>query len=256
MRRARRIGRKRKRLLGYLWRKKEAPRRQECSDGNNLGGSSPPSPRTAPEPDPPSLSVQLPSPPPLSIQLSPHFLSLEKNCTPSQAPFVYWARWEDVSYDQIHQLCERRSTSRIDSDEAPKTRLAPKGAEGRKGAYTDSDAMDASATGTGKRGRAPDDAAETSGERLGNQGKRCRVGGLHPASVAQKEVLKGHTQLRNRDLKSRLDATQAPAAGGWWNVIARWARNGQGKRRKRMGTWRTPQNSGNSICGSNFKVSS
>ena len=74
--------------------------------------------------------------------------------------------------------------------------------------------MDTSATGTGKRGRAPDDAAETSGERLGNQGKRCRAGDLHPASDAQKEELKGHAQLRNPDLKSRLDATQAPAAGG------------------------------------------
>ena len=74
--------------------------------------------------------------------------------------------------------------------------------------------MDTSATGTGKRGRAPDDAAETSGEKLGTQGKRCRVGDLHPASVTQTEVLEGHAQLRNPDLKSRLDATQAPAAGG------------------------------------------
>jgi len=65
-----------------------------------------------------------------------------------------------VSYDRIHQLCERRSKSRIDSNEVPKTRLAPKGIGGRKRAYADGDAMDTSATVTGKRGRAPDDAAE------------------------------------------------------------------------------------------------
>ena len=48
------------------------------------------------------------------------------------------------------------------------------------------------------------------------------MGDLHSASVAQKVVVEEHAQWRNPDLKSRLDASQAPAVGGVDAATSAW----------------------------------
>ena len=82
--------------------------------------------------------------------------------------------------------------------------------------------MDTSVTDAGKRGRAPVDVVENSDVPLGSQEKRRRVGDLHVASVAGREVVKWHAQWRNPDWKSMLDATQASEAEGADNATSGW----------------------------------
>ena len=100
-------------------------------------------------------------------------------------------------------------------------RLATTGAEGRTRAPTDGDVMDTSATVAGKMGRAPVDAVENSDVPLEVREERCRVGDLHFAYVADKEVVKGRAQWQNPVVKSRLGATQSSVADG----VPDWARN-------------------------------
>ena len=55
-----------------------------------------------------------------------------------------------------------------------------------------------------------------------SQEKRCRVEALRLASVADKEVARGHAQWWRLELKSRLDATQSSVAGGVGAAISAW----------------------------------
>ena len=113
--------------------------------------------------------------------------------------------------DQLHPLRKQRGYNRQDPKEAPRTRLASM-----------DDVMDNSGTLTGKQGRAPEDVAGNSGETLGNQAKRRRVGDPLSAFVAEQEVAKEHAQWRNRDLKSRLNASAASVVGGVDAAISAW----------------------------------
>ena len=61
-------------------------------------------------------------------------------------------RYDHLTYDQIHELRRRQG-----SKAALHTQFASMGAEARKRALTEGDAMDTSAFVTGKRDRAPVD---------------------------------------------------------------------------------------------------
>ena len=76
------------------------------------------------------------------------------------------------------------------------------------------DAMDTSGTLSGKWNRAMVDAAANSDELHGNQDRRCRVGDLHSAFVADGKVAKGNTQWWNPESEARWGATRISAAGG------------------------------------------
>ena len=179
-----------------------------------MGGSSPHPPRAAPKPDSPSLSAHYRSAPPLSIQLPPHTSSFDKNCAHYRAPYVDQGRYEDMSYDQIHQLCKRRGRCRKDSKEVSESRLDAVGAEARRRAFRGDTSMDTSVAATGKRNRGPEGVAENPDELQSYQDKRCRVGDLHLASDVGKEVAKEHARRRYPESKSRSDVTQASAAEG------------------------------------------
>ena len=79
-----------------------------------------------------------------------------------------------------------------------KTRLFLLGAAGRGRKVPPGDAMDNSETVIGKRERAAAGGALDSDIPNQTQGKRCRVGDLHLAFVADKAVVEGHALLWRR----------------------------------------------------------
>ena len=131
-------------------------------------------------------------------------------------------RYDHLSYDQIHELYERRGTSRQDSKEVSKTRSAAMDAEESKRTLNEDDAAETSVTVTGKRGRVPVDVAGNLDRSPRSHGKRCRVDDLHFASVVDKEEVKAHGQWRNPKLVSRSDATQVSAVEGVGATTSAW----------------------------------
>ena len=112
--------------------------------------------------------------------------------------------------------------SQEDWNTAHKTRLAPMGEAGRNRKIAEEDVMDTSETLPGEWSRAVADAVETSEERLGKQVKRSRLGDLHVASVADKEVMKGHAPWWTLDSQARWDATHSTAGEGVNDAIYAW----------------------------------
>ena len=115
-------------------------------------------------------------------------------------------RFDYLSYSQIHGLRKRRGYNRTDSEEVLNTRLDSMAGEENKRKLTGDGAMDTSATVTGERGRPPAYVAEVSSGPTYTQDKRYRVDARRLACVAEKEVLRGHTNRRNPELKSRVGA--------------------------------------------------
>ena len=155
-----------------------------------MGGSSPLCPGAVPIPGSQPLCVQIPSRPRLSIQLPPNAPSFDKHCAPAQAPQLGRGDHDRLSYDQLHDLCERAGYSRGGPTAALKTGLASMGVADRKRTLAEDDAMDASEALTRKRGRAPDVIADNSDALLGDEGKRCRACDLHWAFVVDRAVAK------------------------------------------------------------------
>ena len=182
--------------------------------GDPARGSSPLRSRNVPIPDSPSLSVLLPSSPPLSVLLPPNASSLSKDWVPSKAPRATHENYDHASDVQLHDLYAHRGYSRKDSKAVLKARSASMDEENPKRTIVEDDAIGTSETLTGKKDRAPGAVAENSDLSPGNQEKRCRVGALHFASVAGKEVVREHAQWRNSDLKSRWAAAHASAVDG------------------------------------------
>ena len=94
------------------------------------------------------------------------------------------------------------------------TPLAATGALERRRNRDMSESMDAWETLLGKRNRAMDGVAHNSDDFPGTQERRCRAGGLHLASVADKGAAKGQGQWRKSELKARWDATHGSAVEG------------------------------------------
>ena len=136
-------------------------------------------------------SVAIFTPPPrFSSRLM--FLPPKNNPALSKAPFVGREHYADMSYDQMHELCNRRGYNRKDSKEVLKTQVGSMGAEERKRTFTGDNPMDTSVTVTRKRGRATEDVVGKSDASLGSQEKRCRVGDLRLAFVTEKEAAGEH----------------------------------------------------------------
>ena len=76
------------------------------------------------------------------------------------------------------------------------------------------DALDASVTATGKRGRPPADAVEALNFPTYTQNKRYRADALRLALVVDKEVVDGRSQWWVPELKSRVGATRASVMEG------------------------------------------
>ena len=64
----------------------------------------------------------------LSCPLLPSF---DRDCALTEGPIIDRGCYDGMTYDQIHELCERRGYSREDSEEVSKTRLASTCAEER-----------------------------------------------------------------------------------------------------------------------------
>ena len=127
-----------------------------------------------------------------------------------------------MTYDQIDEQCRRRGYSRKDTKEVLKTRLAPMDAEQQKCSVSGDSTMDTSVTVTGKRSRVSDAVAENSGKFVGDQDEWRRVGGLHLAFVADREVAKERAKWWNLGSQARRDATQACAEEEVNDAISAW----------------------------------
>ena len=138
-----------------------------------MGGSAPPSPRVAPVPGSPTLSVQLASSPSPSVQIPPPASSSDENCSPSHAPLVDRGRSDHLLFDQIHESRERQGCGRKDWKKVSGTRLASMDADESKRAPTGGDATDTSVAVAGKRGRATVGVADNSDVPLRNQKTPC-----------------------------------------------------------------------------------
>ena len=185
---------------------------------HEVHGSASPTPRTVLAPASPALPVQVPSSRPPLVQLPPKTFSLGKNCTPSRAPPVAHRSHDHLSYNQLRELRERRGYSRKDSKAVPETRWASMDEGDRNRKAAGDGAINISETSTGDRGRAPADVVEISVEPLGDQKTRCRAGDLQLACFAETEVVEGHAQWRNPDLKS----AEGMLSGGHAQWRARW----------------------------------
>ena len=82
--------------------------------------------------------------------------------------------------------------------------------------------METSETLAGKRDRAPMDVAENSKDSFRNLDRRCRVGDLHLAFVAEKKFAREHTHWWNPDMKTRWNATRACVVEGADAAISAW----------------------------------
>ena len=82
--------------------------------------------------------------------------------------------------------------------------------------------MDASASVTGQRGRAPGDVEANLEGPSRNQKKRRRFDGLCLALLADKEVAREHPNRRNPELRSRADATRTFVVEGVGGAKSAW----------------------------------
>ena len=128
-------------------------------------------------------------------------------------------RFDHLSYVRIHGLCRCRGYNR--RGDFFKTRLALMEDGENRRILIGGDALDASVTATGKRGRPPADAVEALNCPTYTQNKRYRADALRLALVVDKEVVDGRSQWWVPELKSRVGATRSSAAGGV--DAARWA---------------------------------
>ena len=74
-----------------------------------------------------------------------------------------------------------------------------------------------------KRARGMEGATNTSGDAPAIEGKRCRVGHLHLASVADKEVVEARAQRLDSGMKAYRGAAEASPMGGVDAAISSWA---------------------------------
>ena len=185
-------------------------------------GSSSDSRRLIPVPDSPPSSVQLPPSPSLLVQLPPPVPLFEKHRIPYQPPVVDLGQYDHPSYDRIRGQCERLKYSRMDSTAALKTRLAAMAAKESKRTSHARNDMDNSMSVSGTKDRPPVDVVGYSNGSQDSQDKRCRADAPRLASVADKEVARGHTQWWRPELKSRLDAAQSSAVEGVGAAISAW----------------------------------
>ena len=130
--------------------------------------------------------------------------------------------YDKLSYGQPHELCNSRGYRREDSGDVFKTRLASMDEVGRNRTSPEDDAMDTPGASAGKRDWSPADVVDILGGSLGNRGRRCRVGDLHSAFFADKEVVRGPAQWRHPDLKVRRDATRPSAVERVDDAISAW----------------------------------
>ena len=86
------------------------------------------------------------------------------------------------------------------------------------GTHRGGDAMDASETESGKRERAPVEGAAGSDIPAQSADKKCPVGDLHFAFVADKEVAKEHARRRRSDMRGKIDSQTRKGPGASYIV--------------------------------------
>ena len=113
---------------------------------------------------------------------------------PSQLPRCESANNDHPSYDQLHELCRRRSYHKKNAKAAPETRSVAMDAAGRRplgGAEND---MDKSSSVSGKRARTLEEPSTIETPVMGMNGKRPRGDALAAALAAGNSVVHEHAQ--------------------------------------------------------------
>ena len=176
--------------------------------GTPKDGSHPP-PEAIPSPGFPSLSAKAPSSPRASMLYPAPESSFGGICGQSQAPFVSRTLYETLTRDQRHERRSQMGYHRKASKEVSETRLASMGVAKAKRMPVKGGDTDTAETIHGTREWAP-----VEGFLIPSRGKECRVGDLHLAFVAGKEVVKEHARCWHAETTERRSARnrgRAPA---------------------------------------------
>ena len=157
------------------------------------------------------LSVQVPSSPCSSVQVPPKDSPFGENCTQMRGPDGTQGDFGQFAYEELRHLRRPRGYEWKVSQAALKTRLSTMDTMDRKRAQ---DVVGAVAL--------SDDLPEVCG-------RRRRVGDLHWASIAGKEVAEERTQRRDPRIKVGWNVVDASPQGGVGAVISAWAADQCGK---------------------------
>ena len=169
------------------------------------GLKSSPSPVRVPVTSPPPPLIRVTSPPCLSVELPPADASFDGKCTQLKERAATRSDYDQLTYNELHQVCRRRGNARKDSRAVLKTRLSTTGAVERKRAHDNENVMD------------------TSGDKPAAKAKRCRVEDIYPATVVEKDILKERAQWRNSEMTAHQDAAEASLLKGVDAAISAWA---------------------------------
>ena len=119
------------------------------------------SPRLISVPDSPPLPAQLP--PNSEVEdTGPALSSSDRSCAPSQFPVTDTANYEQLSYRQLHELCEQRGYQGKNTKAVLRTRLAAMDAARKKPADGGLKDMDTPTMVLGRRTRTMEDTMDTS----------------------------------------------------------------------------------------------
>ena len=119
-----------------------------------------------------------------------------------------------LTYDELHDLCERWGYARTDLKAASETRLATKNAVGCKRNCDVADAMDIPETLAWKRNRGILDAMDISDDLPLDQEKRRPASDLHLAFFVSEGKVQGRAQRWGLEVKACRDARRAPPLYG------------------------------------------
>ena len=109
------------------------------------------SPRLIPVLDSPLHSAR-PFPGPVLGDTGRTSESFDRKCAPSRAPRCASTDYDQISYDQLHELCKQRGYHKEDAKAVIKTRQEATGAAERRPTEGAADDMDTSSSVPGKKG--------------------------------------------------------------------------------------------------------
>ena len=146
-----------------------------------------------------------------------------------QAPVDDSTPYDRPTWDQLHERWTLGGYCRKDAQEDSKTRKASMGAAEARRKPAEGDDADTSETITGKRERALVEGVMDSDIPSHPSGKKCRLGDLHMASVAEKEVVAKraqwwHSKMKGgKDTRPRKDPRAPPVMDREGAALSAWA---------------------------------
>ena len=137
-----------------------------------------------------------------------------------------WGRLDHLSYDQLRDQCQQHVYRRKGATEVLDTRLTTTQEQQAGSTQNTPMGSDIPVTGTGERGRPPEDVAEHLQCPTFLLDKRPRRDALRVAFVVGKEVVKGHAQRWNSEFNPQVEASRSSAVEGAGAAISLWVADG------------------------------